>query len=348
MSTSQQPGLATFDALPPALHLSVILYLPLVTRVRSALVSRRWAALLSEPAFWAEFSFEGANEQRLDSEVLAQLIRRAAGNLCLLDISAECCKRLALPRRVDGSALAMLAAEGLLGRLQVLSAVEDQMVIKTPDDARRLLAACPSLSSAKVFISGYWPDAVAAMRLLPLAEGASVRLMLVKDGDEATTGLVAFATAVAEALAGCQPLSCITFLPTDDWLGNLATLHRASTASASAKVQAYARLVAALADPLRGPEKIHDAFTLFGGSPIFAEICRALTPHSRLKCLYLEESFIENDDALALADALASGPGGKLDTVCIGGGDLRAGGGCAFAHAGSRATSVLLFAGPFI
>lgn len=45
-----------FDALPPAVHLSVLLApcLPLVDRTRCALVSKRWRALLSEPAFWAE------------------------------------------------------------------------------------------------------------------------------------------------------------------------------------------------------------------------------------------------------------------------------------------------------
>lgn len=140
---------------------------------------------------------------------------------------------------------------------------------------------------------------------------------------------------MADALEQSPPLSSIIFsLPEGENESSLdlKTLYytsAATTGASAAKVlQASNLLAAALADPLRGPETIFDFYTSFGETPTFAEMCRLLAPESRLKSFFLGEGSLDNDGAVALADALASGRSRLIEYVHIGGGDISAGGGC--------------------
>jgi hypothetical protein len=80
--SAQDSGQSIFEALPPALHLKILLLAypsSSVGRARCSLVSKSWAALLREPALWTELDFEGANAATLNAAVLSSLCRRSAG-----------------------------------------------------------------------------------------------------------------------------------------------------------------------------------------------------------------------------------------------------------------------------
>lgn len=176
---SPRPSLrATFDALPTAVHLSILeLSSPnLADRVRCCLTCKRWAALLREPAFWAHLSFQGASAEHLDDGVLLDLCRRASTSLLSLDLSADACEHIALEH--DGEPLlAVLAAESVTANLRRLS-VGPRIIVQNAFGSRKLLQQCPRLASAGVTVAGNWLDVADAVRLLPLAEGSFVAPVL--------------------------------------------------------------------------------------------------------------------------------------------------------------------------
>lgn len=223
-------GQASFDTLPAALLLSILLALPrLVDRVRCALVCKRWASLLQDSAFWAELRFDGANSEHLDDAVLLSLMRRAGGRLTLLDVSSPACQGILMEPRGGRPFLAAAAAEGLTARLQTLRTNSKNFFVGDAAAASSLLAACPALSSAGVAVDGNWRTASAAAGMLPLAEGSRLSLSLVRQrpgnihpaaaaaGNDAggaaqqqaappasVDGFAALAESVAGALAGRQ------------------------------------------------------------------------------------------------------------------------------------------------
>lgn len=336
---------ATFDDLPPPVHLAVVLRLPLVDRVRAGLVARSWAALLRETEFWAELNFEGAQPELVTPELLLELARRARGQLRSFDVAAaEREWRRTLPL---GSmelptgwgrwwgwgifSLPELAGRGLTARLRTLAAGR-WITIRDADGARGLLRACPQLTSVSLVVSNGWPDAVGAVRLLPLSGDSRVELSLV-DGADAAVGFVPFATAVAEALSACPAgrggIGTLCFLGGDDTpragsvrgRGTARDFLENCTATPEAIDAAAAQLGAALACPTAGPKRLEtDENFHLSSTPVAAHLWRRLTPESRLRsfrdCPGHSNSYQEvrpsaarADPAgvAALADALASG-----------------------------------------
>lgn len=92
-------------------------------RVRCALVSRRWAALLENPAFWADASFSGAAATRLTNAAFLQLCLRSAGNLHTVKLAGMGTRKSERALGVGGvaAALCALADAGMASRLHTLS-----------------------------------------------------------------------------------------------------------------------------------------------------------------------------------------------------------------------------------
>lgn len=206
---------ATFEDLPVALLASIVEKLPrLVDRVRCALVAKRWAGLLGDPAFWVRLDFEGASEKRLSDEVILGLCRRAAGQLRVLDISAHCCSR---NNRINESDFLEDMATAGLGA-QVESFTGSQMDLW---DIRSLRAAFPALSVAEVGIRVEVQKAVAALRALAGVRGVkSLRIhpSPPPGHEDAVVPFVpfsAFAPALADALAQC-PVDAFAVQPTNN------------------------------------------------------------------------------------------------------------------------------------
>lgn len=267
-----QEEASPIDALPTALLLSVLLRLPLVDRVRATLVSKIWATFLTQPAFWADLSFEGARAEHLDDGTILQLCERARGQLRSLDVA------WAAERRFSHSPpglplLSNLAEAGLAARLQSLTtAPSSWLIIETEAEAQQLRAACPALAKASIVIDCCpWVEFPAIARALaPLRSGGSlVRLRLRGAGgadaaaglDGATGGFAAaFADALSEALPLC-PTDTLELYPPpsdddDDGDGDGdAHLGFASrfAASAAACAEAAQRLAEALASPPAHP-----------------------------------------------------------------------------------------------
>lgn len=241
---SQAVQQSSFDDLPPALHLSILLFLPLRDRIHSCLVSRRWAALLGEPTFWSLLDFAGS--RRLDllvDDAILELCKRSAGCLRSLDLSAFGClcgDNGEEEQEQDQPAsflplLERMAAEGLTAKLESLRTFDAEahgrvgsmgrLVLRNAKDAQRLRAACPALRSTSVRFRGGWQDVAAALRVLSCAGGSSAvriaahlsprRLPRVPGRDHAseavmaaiTGGFVPFATALSQALQCCSVAS---------------------------------------------------------------------------------------------------------------------------------------------
>lgn len=204
-------------------------------RVRACLVSRRWAALLSEPTFWANLDFAGAPRKPSlvadDGDLLLRICRRSAGQLRSLDLSAfarQC-------RYPDDDAeeedqpsffplLERMAAEGLTARLELLQSYEPEarkgrgrLILCGAEDAMRLCKACPALRSATVRFRGAWRDVAAALQTLSCAGRSAVtiaahlsprRLGRRRSSQALETLLrgefVAFAAALSDALRCCH------------------------------------------------------------------------------------------------------------------------------------------------
>lgn len=291
---TQAPQQAGFDDLPAAVHLSIVLSLPLVQRVRSGLVSRRWAALLKEPSFWAELDFHGAPGPGLTSlvangcELLVQLCHRSGWQLCALDLS-EIFRSFKADEEDPESAfplLERLAEEKLADKLQVLqtrTAVEDgrrgQVMLYCADNAARLRAACPALRSATVSFRGGWQGVTAAMRTLSCEGRSSVSIAAHLSRNrrrrpapavleaELSGEFLAFATSLTEALRCCSVHSLTLESVHDDsskmqrgcatflnYFGADAMFARAGDPAAAAA--AAEELAAVLACPEHGPRRL--------------------------------------------------------------------------------------------
>lgn len=124
VSNSCAVAAASFGDLPQALHLSILLQLPLVQRVRCTLVSKRWAALLQEPAFWSDLSFEKADHGLLQGrcgDTFLDILRRSAGQLRSLVVPSAAAYGAYGDGGEIGNFLSALAAGGLTGKLERLS-----------------------------------------------------------------------------------------------------------------------------------------------------------------------------------------------------------------------------------
>lgn len=313
---------ASFDALPPPLHLNVLLMLPhLVDRVRCSLVARSWAALLHDPAFWSELSFEGIRRYRLDNSLLLGLCRRAAGRLTRLDLTADACKRV---RLVDGDPpfLGALAAEALIGRLEFLAADSSCLAICSLEQAIGLHDACPALTSLNAVVDCSWPDLARAMCLLPFNQGSRFRARLPKQPGAAQgegTDFVAFCRAMSEALFARPRIQLtLQYFSGDVFVDeqglaveadDLKHLFQRCTAPAAAIAAAAVQLGAALVDPLRGPRELVDGCALIK-TPVFGHMCRGVSEHTHLR--RLEISGAEYDSGVSLSETDVIGFGAAL------------------------------------
>lgn len=161
---------APFHDLPSALFLHILSFLPLNERVRCALVAHSWAALLTETAFWAVLSFDGAASLSVGDEALLQLCQRAGPSLQTLDVAYSACLNVTL----DGL-IAALALDGVGRSLATLRTwaptgkypEEHPAGILDLAHTATLRAACPALASAAVSVRGSLADVSAMLRSLP-------------------------------------------------------------------------------------------------------------------------------------------------------------------------------------
>lgn len=280
MCTQSAAPRTTIDALPPALVLSILERLPrLVDRVRCTPVCKRWAALLDDPAFWSRLDFEGASREHLSSATLMGLVRRSAGRLLSLDISARCCDHMKLYPRHGEPLLEAMAAEGLTGRLESFSAPRLYDALQSVKEARSLRAACPALATVAVEVHGDWTDARAILRALSVDDGRLSLVLFPTDlaigvlrqvreqadhgGADDAIGIVCdmlaeFATAFAEALA-CARAKSIRFSALDDFDDYFSLFQAAASGSSNTgrdQGAAAQQLAAVLASPRTGPREL--------------------------------------------------------------------------------------------
>lgn len=204
------------DALPPALLVEVLVCVPLRDRVRCAVVAKRWAALLSDAAFWSRLDFEGVTSPLLTDVLLLTLCRRAGGCLLSLDLTASACAgSLAahpgfLRRFFDenmGAQLETLLVQPLPERCD--SQPAPSLRFLTCALADKLAAACPRLRRFQ--LCGMWRPVARAMTALKCADGAGAGNAAVVHfhwGD-IPSGYEEFADAFADALEAC-PLAALT------------------------------------------------------------------------------------------------------------------------------------------
>lgn len=318
-------------------------------------MSKRWAAQLSEPAFWSRVDFEGANEQHLDDSAVVQIVRRSAGHLLSLDVSDGSCERIT-GTLCGEPLLAHLARLGLTAQLRsIFSAPRKSVTVTNSDAALQLRAALPSLTRASVHVACPWLEFPGIAAALPLAGRTHVTLRTVSaDAAEISSvadarfGFVPFAAAVAEGLARSTVDTVVFATPPigeegeDAWdLGggygfDYDEMYRLSAAADPAAAErAAAALGAALAHPSHGPRAVsisefdmHRSARwwerLGGAIPAFPHLCRALTAESPLRAIGTfgygslagnEGSCFINADAVR-ALAAALAPGrSSLDTL---------------------------------
>lgn len=340
-----------FDNLPLAIHLRIVLLLPLVERVRSGLVSRRWAALVRDPTVYSELSFDCVRAGAVDSDALLSLCLRAGSKLVALDTSAPgCCNTVKLelqraggrhptpsigiapvldymkPVPIDTSGLRSLttwrpgddcwnpAAAGII--------IWDQI------DAAALRAACPVLEHATVAVYSSLPGVAAALAALPLS--GSKRIVIeglaaddTDDDDAAAVPLTA--ASVADRLCGILALGCVRELSLEGSRELDQLLDPSTTADIDLQVQMAAageRIAAALADSATGVSVLSSA------SAVLGTLCGALTPQSPLEELDLVEDLSDDEEAYpppvvqqqrlnALGAALIEGRAPRLQSLSL-------------------------------
>lgn len=259
-----------------------------------------------EPAFWAELEFEGSRAEHLNDSVLLGIVRRSAGQLRSLDLSAKACKDITL--KLDGQPLlSVMAAEGLTSGLQRLSAPPG-FLLKNPGAARQLRAACPSLQRADVFQRGPWRAALPALHALSGVRLGTASIFCTLPTQDGATGFAAFAAALPAALAACRVDSLDFFScgPTGWWAHGAeneedlevelatsesweATFRRCFLRDPDAANAAAARVAEALTSPLTGPRELACSTPWdVTAPPFFADVLRSLTPASPLRALYLQ------------------------------------------------------------
>lgn len=295
----------TFEALPAALHLHLLSFLPLVGRVRCALVSRSWAALLADPAFWAEMRFDGAAEHALDDVT----------RLRALDVSDRSCASVTL----DG-VLRALAFEGSGLALQSLSTWAPPDPHLDPHNicsvgpfssaaaAAALLAACPALSWAAVGVEGQRADVVAILDVLPGPGGKRISIQ------RSSADYLARAEGVP-ALSEWLPAALAAASISEVELKGPYLDHASSERTTSERAKAQL-LGAALAAPERGVRVLRCAETILGITMLPESICRALTADSPLEELHLTGCVLCSGQVAEIASALAPGRS-RLKTLVL-------------------------------
>jgi hypothetical protein len=310
-----EAGPATsFGHLPQALFLHVLSFLPLVERVRFAVVARCWAQLLSDPTLWGqELRFDGAAAGSVDNAALLRCCKHAGARLKLLDISDPACDSIT----PDGI-VAALAASGAVAletlrtwgaecprRLRVSSAV----------DAATLLAASPSLLAAAVDVEGTAAGVAAALRALPGSGPKRVTFFGQYESE--------WAPELAEWLPAAIYAANVTHvqLPDADW-------RLLDAPAAESFVAALTGLQSLTFDPL-----ILRAFGYLGppdytfGATLLGHLCRALTAESLLTELALPSNGVTGNGAASIAALLAPGRS-CLRTLSLYCNNLTDGGGC--------------------
>lgn len=322
----------TFNSLPTQLQLDVLLSLPLVERVRCALVSRDWAALLLMPAFWSLIDFDGAQSDELDDSVVLSLCRRAKGCLRSLDVSSPACENVQLrltvaPGGAPAPLLGVLASEGLTRSLRSLTVWRPGKVrnrdgrfrLRGPADARALLESCPALQIAAVDLDGRFPDALASLSLLPPGGAKRLRLSL-SSGTDCAALCADLSAALAQNAADKleiigQGYGSMFFLGAGGHAEYRSSLGAGCLVSSPA-----AQLGAALASPATGPRVFRSSEAAFGASAVLGHLCRSLCPQSPLRSLVLDRACVGNAGAALIAAALAPG-GSRIELLNISGTD---------------------------
>lgn len=309
---------ATLDDLPDALLLTIVSKVPfLVNRVRLAIVSKRFATLLYEPAFWSCLEFQGVSAS-ISDDVLLSLARRANGQLRTLNTTHSACASLTLDQ-IGAPVLRSMAAEGLLAGLESLNLGRRVTLRSTANavgnnDAQLLAAACPRLTNVDVAVDGDdWTHAIAAARLLPLSSSqATLNLGFgpTSSANVADSAFVAFSTATAGILSSnCRAIQWVhLYHKLDSSVPNLAELLGRSTEPADATRDAAEALSAALVHAHNGPLGLHSTGAALCQTPVFAHVCRALSEGAtrRLTTLYLEHEALDANAATLLAAAVSS------------------------------------------
>lgn len=301
--------------LPKPLHLHILAFLPLVERVRCALVAHSWNALLADPAFWVELRFDGAAEKSVNEDTLLQLCRRAEGGLRALDISGCACDDVHFDTVYED-----LKEEGLAVDLRSLRTwalhrhcfYARQFCITSAEAAAELLAACPALTSAAVDVcmgSSGLEGMVAAMRALP---GSGLKRLSI-NVTVPYSALGAWLPAVL-ASSTIEVLNCTCLEEENDSVGDAE--------------RAVALLAAALASRECAVRSVAITRTWAGAASLPSSICRALTAESSLTALELTSFQVPLDaEAVEIAAALAPGRS-RLQTLWLAAADLE-NGGCA-------------------
>lgn len=288
--------------------------------MRFCVASKRLAPLLKEVPLWAELNFEGVNEAHFQGEVVFDCCRRARGQLRVLDISSEACRRVQMPCK--RSALCALAAEGLTANLESVilngESYDGEFGDEGPmseDEAKAFLAASPklrSLAGAKVVDS--WQVVTQILDVLPFAAAGTVVHTWHCENEGGS--FADFATALTRALSA-RPVDALLLSSRDldDDSPDLEDLH-ADASDEDEADEASKALAAVLADPVRGPVRYEGA-ERDGWLPALGHLCEALTPASRLRVLSPLCGLMA-PEAAALADALSSGRA-RLESLSFGG-----------------------------
>lgn len=302
-----------------------MLVLPLAERVRCALISKRWAALLAEPPFYAELSFEGVRRGAVTAETLLTLVRRSRGQLRSLDLTSEASgfPRILQTGHPPLAVLEALAAEGLTGRLERLGL--STFLILGAETARRLRAACPALQRAELRCGGPWRDAFAAAAAaafdLPGGDGVDV-LTHFRYENAIPVDLAAAAVA---ALARTRVRGLFVNINPGAKLPQAAPAEPADDAVAAAAIGC---LGAALCDPRRGVQEFRESsFSPDNPWVVAPAVLRALSAESPLRVLELTSRPAQPESLQLLAAALAPGRS-RLEVPELGGVDFSTEDGC--------------------
>lgn len=332
---------ATFDSLPHSVHLAILLLVPRTEeRVRCCLVSKRWAALLKEPELWADLNFAQTPASRLSVPRVCELARRAQGRLRSLDLrDAEACSYLVGPHAPGGSdaLFRALSAQGLADSIQSIfteCSWEDRFAVKDAKQARQLRSLLPALERASVTVDCCWPSLPMIAKALPLSGETILRLRLPthppSNRPDQNIGFVRLADAISRGLI-LSRVDAVEFrqrkVTQYEVLDFCEVLDDCRAEDPAAASRAAQQLAAALADPEHGPRSITggDPFKYDGDEPAagcvpaLEELCRALTPESRLRELWTfgdRESVIGGAAARELGAALGSGRS-RLETLRI-------------------------------
>lgn len=314
-----------FDDLPAALHLEVLSFLPLVERVRCALVSRKWAALLADPSLWAELNFEGASKGAVDNATLLKLCKRAGDRLRGLNLSAPALDSATLEGLLD-----TLSAGGRGSSLVSLSTwLPGRWINRKRIDFPSLIACCPALAHAAVDIEDSLEGAMATLRLLPGPGRKRVSITELADGLTVSDLAESLVPALAASSVAELELRYLSLEPLFSSRQEQAGVDGGvpeTEAEAAARSRAIAQLAKALAGPSGGLTTLGFASTDLGLTPLLDSICRALSADSPLCSLDLSSCNVTGESATLLAELLSPRGPARLETLNLSYNDMRSGG----------------------